>query len=212
MSRSPLVARREEWGIKAFFFGGTSDQRLYANDEQREMPRLSKEVFFMDSKGLWDDLLGTLRAERTAYHHLSTLLTQEHDALRRMASDLLLELSEKKKVVLSDLRDLDTRRSSLFEALLGSQGIRTPLDWLPALSKAQPPWGGQASAEFREVLKVARRVADQGRQNAELTHRGLGMVREALRLIHGGGNQEPTYEGSGEIRMPAVTSSLSVRG
>lgn len=166
----------------------------------------------MNSTGLWDDLLGTLRAERTTYHHLSTLLSQEHDALRRMSSDLLLDLAEKKKVVLSDLRDLDTRRLTLFETLLGSQKILTPLDWLPHLTQAQAPWGGQASAEFREVLKVARRVVDQGRQNAELTHRGLGLVREALRLIHGGGSQEPTYQGSGEIRLPSVTSSLSVHG
>jgi hypothetical protein len=166
----------------------------------------------MNSPGLWDDLLGTLRAERTTYQHLSMLLAQEHEALRRMTSDLLLDLAEKKKVVLSDLRDLDTRRLGLFETLLGSQPIRTPLDWLTHLAKAQAPWGGQASAEFREVIKVARLVADQGRQNAELTHRGLGMVREALRLIHGGGNQEPTYEGSGEIRLPSVTSSLSVHG
>jgi hypothetical protein len=166
----------------------------------------------MNSTGLWDDLLGTLRAERTTYHHLSTLLTQEHEALRQMTSDLLLELTEKKKVVLSDLRDLDTRRLGLFDALLGLQVIQTPLDWLPYLTNAQAPWGGQASAEYREVLKVARLVADQGRQNAELTHRGLGIVREALRLIHGGGEQEPTYQGSGEIQLPRVTSSLSVHG
>lgn len=166
----------------------------------------------MNSTGLWDDLLGTLRAERTTYHHLSTLLTQEHEALRRMTSDLLFDLTEKKKLVLSDLRDLDTRRLGLFETLLGAQPIHTPLDWLPHLTQAQAPWGGQASAEFREVLKVARLVADQGRQNAELTHRGLGIVREALRLIHGGGDEEPTYQGSGEIQLPPVTSSLSVHG
>jgi flagellar biosynthesis/type III secretory pathway chaperone len=166
----------------------------------------------MNSTALWSDLLGTLRAERTTYHHLFTLLTQEHDALRRMASSPLLELAENKKVVLSDLRDLDTRRVTLFESLLGPHSIHAPLDWLPHLTQALPPWGGQAAAEFREVVKVARRVADQGRQNAELTHRGLGMVREALRLIHGGGNQDSTYEGSGEIRMPSVTSSLSVHG
>ena len=166
----------------------------------------------MLATGLWDDLLGTLRAERATYHHLSTLLTQEHEALRQMSSDQLLSLTEKKKIVLSDLRDLDTRRLTLFESLFGSHPIHTPLDWLPYLTNAQAPWGGQASAEFREVLKIARRVADQGRQNAELTHRGLGIVREALRLIHRGGNQEPTYEGSGEISMPEVTSSISVHG
>ena len=80
---------------------------------------------------LWDDLLGTLRAERTTYQHLSTLLTQEHEALRQMTSDRLLDLTEKKKVVLSDLRDLDSRRLGLFETLLGYQSIQTPLDWLP---------------------------------------------------------------------------------
>jgi len=166
----------------------------------------------MNAPGLWDDLLGTLRSERTTYHHLSTLLMQEQDALRRMASDLLLDITEKKKMVLSDLRDVDARRLALFETLLGPQRIQTPLDWLPHLAKAQAPWGGQASAEFQDVIKVARLVADQGRQNAELTHHGLGIVREALRLIHGGGNQETTYEGSGEIRLPSVTSSLSVHG
>jgi len=166
----------------------------------------------MNSSRLWDDLLGTLRAERTSYHHLSALLAQEHDALRRMASDSLLELNEKKKAVLSELRDLDSRRLTLFETLLGPQLIHTPLDWIPFLRQAQPPWGGQASAEFREVIKVARNVAGQGRQNAELTHRGLGMVREALRIIHGGGIQEPTYQGSGEMQLPPVTSSLSVHG
>ena len=166
----------------------------------------------MNSSGLWDDLLGILRAERTSYHHLSTLLTQEHEALRRMASGSLLELTEKKKVVLSDLRDLDSRRLTLFETLLGPQLVHTPLDWIPFLRKAQAPWGGQASVEFREVVNVARSVAGQGRQNAELTHHGLGMVREALRLIHGGGIHEPTYQGSGEMQMPPVTSSLSVHG
>jgi len=166
----------------------------------------------MNSGGLWDDLLGTLRAERTSYHHLSTLLTQEQDALRLMASDSLLDLTEKKKLVLSDLRDLDSRRLTLFETLLGPQLIHTPLDWIPFLGQAQTPWGGQASAEFREVVKVARSVARQGRQNSELTYRGLGMVREALRLIHGGGLQEPTYQGSGEMQLPPVTSSLSVHG
>ncbi len=166
----------------------------------------------MNSRGLWDDLLGTLRAERTSYHHLFTLLTQEHDALRHMASDSLRDLTEKKKVVLSDLRDLDSRRLALFETLLGPQLIHTPLDWIPFLRNAPQPWGGQASAEFREVVNVARNVADQGRHNAELTHRGLGMVREALRLIHGGGLQEPTYQGTGEMQLPPVTSSLSVLG
>jgi len=166
----------------------------------------------VDAVGSWGDLLGTLRAERTTYQHLLVLLTQEHDALRTMSSDLLLDLAEQKTVVLSDLRDLDTRRLRLFESLMGIPSVPTPLDWLPHLVHAQAPWGGQASAEFREVLKVARRVADLGRQNAELTHRGLGIVREALRLIHRGGNQDPTYEGSGEIRLPPVTSSLSVHG
>ena len=90
----------------------------------------------MNAPGLWDDLLGTLRSERTTYHHLSTLLMQEQDALRRMASDLLLDITEKKKMVLSDLRDLDARRLALFETLLGPQLIQTPLDWLPHLAKA----------------------------------------------------------------------------
>ncbi len=165
----------------------------------------------MNQAESWEDLLSLLRAERTTYQHLSNLLTQELDALRTICDQALLELAEKKKVVLEDLRFLDQRRVMLLARLLGPMP-KNPTEWLPQLSRGPSPWGPQTSLEFKEVMKIARKVAEQGRQNAELTHRGVSMVREALRLIHSGGDVEPTYQGTGALRLPTFTSSLSVEG
>ena len=166
----------------------------------------------MSQAETWEDLLSLLRAERTTYQHLSTLLTQELDALRAFSDQGLLEIAEKKKVVLEDLRFLDQRRVNLFTRLLRPMSPQNPTEWLQHLSQASSPWGAQASLEFKGVMVIARTVAQQGRQNAELMHRGVSMVREALRLIYSGGEVEPTYQGSGTLRLPTFTSSLSVQG
>lgn len=160
----------------------------------------------------WADLLSLLRAERTTYQNLLTLLTQELEALRTICDPVLMELAEKKKVVLEDLRILDQRRVALFGRLLAPMPRPNPMEWVKQLSQAPSPWGPQASWEFKELITIARKVAAQGRQNAELTHRGVSMVREALRLIYSGGEVEPTYQGSGALRLPTLTSSLSVHG
>lgn len=160
----------------------------------------------------WEGLLSLLCAERTTYQHLSTLLTQELGALRTISDPALVELAEKKKIVLEDLRSLDQRRVVLFTRLLGPIATPNPTEWLHHLSLAPAPWGARASLEFKGLMSIARKVAEQGRQNAELTHRGVSMVREALRLIYSGGEVEPTYQGSGALRLPSFTSSLSVHG
>jgi len=166
----------------------------------------------MNQEESWKDLLGLLRAERTTYQHLSTLLTQELDALRAISNQALIELAEKKKIVLEDLRFLDQRRVQLFTRLLGPMPTPNPTEWLRQLSQAPAPGGPRALLEFKGVISIARKVAEQGRQNAELTHRGVSMVREALRLIHSGGDVEPTYQGTGALRLPLSTASLSVHG
>ena len=166
----------------------------------------------MNQTESWEDLLSLLRAERTTYQHLSTLLAQELDALKTISDQSLLSLAEKKKVVLEDLRFLDQRRNLLITRLIGPPPSQNPSQWLQHVSQIPAPWGSRISLEFKGVISVAKKVANQGRQNAELTHRGVSMVREALRLIHSGGEIEPTYQGTGALRLPSLTSSLSVRG
>jgi len=160
----------------------------------------------------WEDLLSLLRSERTTYQQLSTLLIRELDALRNFSDQTLLELAEKKTFVLEELRVLDQRRVFLFARLLGPIRTPNPSEWLRMLPHGPSPWGAQATQEFQNVISLARTVGQQGRQNAELAHRGVSMVREALRLIYSGGEVDPVYQGSGTLRLPTLTSSLSIRG
>ena len=166
----------------------------------------------MNHSELWERLLQTLRAEHAAYQSLSTLLSEEHDLLQRMDHQGLPNLTERKEVLLVDLRSLEQRRKVLVKDLVGDHQHSHPSEWLKLLSQAPTPWGTRSATELERVLTVAREVAEEGSRNARLIHRGLAMVREALRLIYGGGSQEPVYGESGHLNVPQVTWSVSVHG
>ncbi|RMH08896.1 MAG: flagellar protein FlgN [Nitrospirae bacterium] len=166
----------------------------------------------MDHTAVWQDLLATLRTEQDTYCRLSALLDEEHGLLRRMDHHGLLEVTGRKEPLLHDLRRYEQRRTLLLQTLLGPKPHVDPSKWVIELDQAPSPFGPRASTAFRKLLAVAKTVAEQGRRNAFLTYRGLSMVREALRLIYAGESVQPVYRGSGELALPAVTSSLSIRG
>ena len=166
----------------------------------------------MDQTAVWQDLLTTLKTEQDAYRCLSALLDEEHGLLRQMDHHGLLDVTGRKESLLHDLRLYEQRRTSLLQTLLGPKPHADPPQWVIELDQAPPPFGPRASKAFQQLLATAKTVAEQGRRNALLTYRGLSMVREALRLIYAGGVAPPVYRESGELVLPAVTSSLSVRG
>jgi flagellar biosynthesis/type III secretory pathway chaperone len=166
----------------------------------------------MNQKGSWESLQQTLRGERETFHQLSAILLEEHQLLRHMDHHSLSDLAERKEKILGQAKGLEENRTALFLSLLGVDSSSNPMEIMKVLSEQRTPEAQAVREELEAVLEVARTIAAQTRDNASLIHKGLTMVREALRLIYDGAGVTPVYGGSGTLQFPTVNSSMSVRG
>lgn len=166
----------------------------------------------MEFQERWQELEHVLKAEQDAYRRFSVLLAEEHEALCRFDPLPLPPLTLRKEELLRELQVLERQRLGLCHLVTGDAENQNPETVRHVFSEMDHPEGRALSEQMTGMLALARDAAKQAKRNATLIFRGLSMVREALRLIHAGGDIAPVYGEGGYCRLPPGPSSLSVEG
>jgi hypothetical protein len=157
----------------------------------------------------WDGLLVMLAEAQSSYQEYIALLSHEERTLRIMDRQGLTDVNGQKEQVLNRMCRLEQQVERDLQQLAG---VTVPQNIGSWLKKAGHPRAQSAHAMLAELLRLARRIQEQGKKNEALIQRIQYRVREAIHFIYTGMGTGPVYQGSGTLNFPSVPSSVHLQG
>jgi hypothetical protein len=157
----------------------------------------------------WERLLVILEEAQSSFQQYFSLLSHEEHTLRTMDPKGLTDVNSQKEQVLDAMCRLAQQVERELRWLAGLEAHESIWSWL---KKARDPRAQLAHGMLTELLRLARRIQEQGKRNEDFIRRIQHRVREAIHFMYTGVGTGPVYQGSGTLNFPSVPSSVHLQG
>jgi len=146
-------------------------------------------------------LLKLLEKELSYQEKLLELLSKERVAIVKLNQDQLDELRVRKEEILSDVLDIEQRRTEIFAQLASSEAREEPLKFSEVLERCPPGEGrGPLKHAGDNLRKVAAQVQEMNQYNGELIKQSLGLIASTVAIMRAAPETDlPTYTQSGSL-------------
>lgn len=147
------------------------------------------------------------------------LLVQEKVALVKLNQDDLDKVSESKAKVLDDVRDLEEKRSQIFQIISESLELDREVTFQDVIDNCPPAESKGKLQHLCDNLKsLATRVKEINSNNSELIKSSLGLLASTMSIIRSAPEGDlPTYNkggnlSSGDTEDPAFAKKNNIIG